>query len=1190
MQLETKMDMDFSQPIYIDGAASTIVQTDGTYLEVMLHDEITHLPPRVRISQEKETAKPDEVAQQLTRYWAQFWNRDTIQQQSSIEHWSEFEVLKQQITAPTQVDIRQTHLPDWKDAIRQISSTTARGCCGWAADELKQLPDNCVADLMFTLQKYVCTGFPDWLMKATVLPVAKTYKADKASATRPITVLALIYRVWSKVMTKQILRTWARIMPKPISGFLPGRSAHDLIYDMQLSLEATNHGFSDLHWGGLTLDIVKCFNTLPMQPLKSILVHLGIPLAVVQLWSMSITKMVRHWMLDFQLFEVPQATTGVPEGDSWSVLARLGINYLVVFHLQPLVDRLNTYADNWAYATSQPTQHTPAIQKILQISHALSIAIDWSKTWAWGTSQSHKDALKEAKDRCLDQEVQLRQVLHARDLGYIMHYRLMPFRGTQKERHKQVLTRLTRLRRADLTLETKAYIAMTAGITKALYGCHTYMVGERYFEQLRSRIAEALLGDHHNIQSHLACMVLDKTLVDPEFWIIKQAVVAARQFLLNAPHATRKLFFRMAAQNSARYNHICGPAMALGAYLAKVGWQITRDGALHGLEHQTFHLLTSNLEDIFSALEISWMEHVAMHIATRKGMHHVPPIDRHATVKVFQKIAPEKQLSVGLDITMGYMLNQQKANFDEMQPETCDFCDQVDSVQHRVLECQATAMIRQRYSSVCEFLQEHDQVHNRLPAVYLNPEIAFSHFVLENFPKPHKADLPYLPQYWFTDGACSLPTEEQCRWASFSVVATRCTLDHFPEEKLNDAHWILHNCFDTVIASHVIGRQTVPRAELMAAVEAHEIGLDIPVVTDSQYVVDMHAKILATEHVWKLHKKKNYDLLVRLHCLHWQHGKQLLVIKVKAHKSIRKMDSQAFFQVGNSAADAAAVLTHKTLAKPLTTELQRLAVERQQNTRLLYEHYNMRYELSEMRKRLQTEAVIDSAVDTREEFFREYSIADPEQFTFSTESWEIVHASRWGTVFSALVMKWLEQLKWPRQPDRRKPPVGITWLELACNFMLTTQHTIPIDTATSGPAIYRCVEEDETLDHRSYSFTLATNSFRDCLSHLIYLTQEKALPTMKSLKVTSLRQLGGRASKQGIAFRPQLPLQSQTVSMLKEYFNVLQGSRNFELWPTVPEAEPCVLTSITAIPGDNLEQKMRRYHRRRMAIKRNRQS
>ena len=44
MQLETKMDMDFSQPIYIDGAASTIVQTDGTYLEVLLHDEIPHLP------------------------------------------------------------------------------------------------------------------------------------------------------------------------------------------------------------------------------------------------------------------------------------------------------------------------------------------------------------------------------------------------------------------------------------------------------------------------------------------------------------------------------------------------------------------------------------------------------------------------------------------------------------------------------------------------------------------------------------------------------------------------------------------------------------------------------------------------------------------------------------------------------------------------------------------------------------------------------------------------------------------------------------------------------------------------------------------------------------------------------------------------------------------------------------------
>ena len=68
---------------------------------------------------------------------------------------------------------------------------------------------------------------------------------------------------------------------------------------------------------------------------------------------------------------------------------------------------------------------------LIQITDALAIGIDWEKTWAWGTSDEHKNALTLAKETNLDHSVQLRLVTHARDLGYIMHYRLAPFRGTQ---------------------------------------------------------------------------------------------------------------------------------------------------------------------------------------------------------------------------------------------------------------------------------------------------------------------------------------------------------------------------------------------------------------------------------------------------------------------------------------------------------------------------------------------------------------------------------------------------------------------------------------------------------------------------------------------------------------------------------------------------------------------------------------
>lgn len=480
LRLQEPMDFDYTQPVFVDDHAATIVQSDGQQVELMLHDEIHHLNPQVTIQQQRETSQPSEVADQLTLYWRTFWNRDSPEQQHDLGCWTEFESLKQQLPRAQEITVALNDLQDWKLALAQIPSTTARGCCGWAPDELKALPDSCIRDLIQEMNHDSTCGFPPWLMKARVVAVAKHHKANTASATRPITVLSLLYRLWSKMVTRQILKVWTQRMPASISGFLPGRSAHGLIYEMQLQLEATNHSYSDSHWGGLTLDIIKCFNTLPQPPLVSILIHLGVPRPLVLAWMSSIQKVIRYWHIDQQLHEIPPATTGVPEGDAMSVVAMLGINAFMVSLLEPLTQKIHAFADNWSYSTSNTSHHRPTIQKIVQITRSLSLGIDWGKTWACGTHSDHRDALKAAKDQCLDPAVQLRLVTHARDLGYIMHYRLSPYRGTQKERHRQAIARMTRLKKADLSIATKAYIAMSAGITKAMYGTHMYLVGETY--------------------------------------------------------------------------------------------------------------------------------------------------------------------------------------------------------------------------------------------------------------------------------------------------------------------------------------------------------------------------------------------------------------------------------------------------------------------------------------------------------------------------------------------------------------------------------------------------------------------------------------------------------------------------------------------------------------------------------------
>ena len=52
-------------------------------------------------------------------------------------------------------------------------------------------------------------------------------------------------------------------------------------------------------------------------------------------------------------------------------------------------------------------------------------------------------------------------------------------------------------------------------------------------------------------------------------------------------------------------------------------------------------------------------------------------------------------------------------------------------------------------------------------------------------------------------------------------------------------NWRMHHgsCIIVSTRLHVTGKQNIARAELMAAVIAHELELEIPVVTDSQYVI-----------------------------------------------------------------------------------------------------------------------------------------------------------------------------------------------------------------------------------------------------------------------------------------------------------------------------------------------------------------
>ena len=118
-------------------------------------------------------------------------------------------------------------------------------------------------------------GMPDFLMHGRVCVLSKCDCPKAFNDGRPITVLSAIYRLWSSVLSLQLLRLWQHKLPSSIYGGVPGRSARDITFALQHRIEAALLNKEEL--SGFVLDLTKCFNLLPRPPLGQLLPAFGLP-------------------------------------------------------------------------------------------------------------------------------------------------------------------------------------------------------------------------------------------------------------------------------------------------------------------------------------------------------------------------------------------------------------------------------------------------------------------------------------------------------------------------------------------------------------------------------------------------------------------------------------------------------------------------------------------------------------------------------------------------------------------------------------------------------------------------------------------------------------------------------------------------------------------------------------------------
>ena len=708
------------------------VDIQGRIVDVMIIDADCDLPEQGTLKQKTICMEPEKIAQDLTQYWNGFWQRDTKLETEDEAQWNNFISSMNAVSTLPTLSLDLSDYAVWHDVIKNSKSTSARGVDGWYMDEIKLLPAGIIKELADIFVSHEGHAFGQQDMQVITIPMGKVEDPEKPAQTRPITLLGMLYRLWSKVSSKILLKQLQHTLPESIIGFIPGRSMQLAMLKQQFAFEQLHlHPGTVVHWEGVTLDIVKCFNAIARLPATLAMEKIGIPKTWIKTWSKSLHRTKRYWKIHEQLWEGDLTTTGCPEGDCWSILACLGLSYIWAT-LASVGSTLPTaFADNWNWRSQDTDSNVNTIQCTIRFLAAIKLQIDWNKTWIWCTRSVIKEAWKQIITDAIPQ-ADIRVVTSARELGYTMHYNRVQNRHTQKERTVEAMKRWKKLQKLPINMDDKCKIANWA-LIKAMYATECYAVGQSWLQKCRTAIAKSLIPNRKTTNPFLATMLLSKHTSDPELYIILESLRATRHLMWHMTTADQKVFCQHVAKHSRKHTDVYGPAGALAYNLARIGWSLTAQGVLLTDTVVSFHILTDAIPTIEQFLEKSWMKHIMQVGIQRPAWRNFPAINRKLTLQAFTKL-PEFQKRIGsYHLTGSCMMNDQKKHFTDLT-DACQLCGQPDSETHRLLECFETNATRQKYPEIINFLREHDECYHHLPVAWESTSFEFDWVFFQSRP------------------------------------------------------------------------------------------------------------------------------------------------------------------------------------------------------------------------------------------------------------------------------------------------------------------------------------------------------------------------------------------------------------------------------------------------------------------------
>ena len=191
--------------------------------------------------------------------------------------------------------------------------------------------------------------WPKQLQQWLVVLLRKEEGSPEWNSVRPISVAPVVYRIWSRIRTRQLLALCQSFALPTVGPRLSTRSLWGYVADFVAE---------EAH-AGLVLDTIKAFNVLRRPLVRDVMCHCGVGCNLVAAWAWlrGLDGMERHLLVAGNIYRADSAyrtsSAGVPEGDPLSVVATYCMCRFFALWVQTKADVMPlTHADNWQVLAS----------------------------------------------------------------------------------------------------------------------------------------------------------------------------------------------------------------------------------------------------------------------------------------------------------------------------------------------------------------------------------------------------------------------------------------------------------------------------------------------------------------------------------------------------------------------------------------------------------------------------------------------------------------------------------------------------------------------------------------------------------------------------------------------------------------------------------------------------------------------